>query len=201
MKKSHLPSLRKTLTTIIAIFLFAFIFSATGNSVSAENQPKIESRYLFAGIMDLIDKAREEVGRVADQVSGAGDVIDDVRNIGDEVRGITGAGGGSGEQPGCGGGDCLVVPGTGEYHGISTETSFRESLIKWTNFFLGFLALAAMISLIFAGFLYVTSAGNDEQAGKAKKIIIWVVIGIVVILLAYAFVNTLIDKGPTGSDL
>ncbi|MCF7836412.1 pilin [Candidatus Gracilibacteria bacterium] len=111
------------------------------------------------------------------------------------------AGGGSNQAPGCGGGNCLVAPDAGEYSGIAVETSFRQFLITWTNFALRFLALIAMIALIYAGFLYVTAAGNDEQAGKAKKIIIWVVTGIVVILLAYALVNTLITKGPTGSDL
>ncbi|MCK5472314.1 hypothetical protein KAI54_03965 [Candidatus Gracilibacteria bacterium] len=108
--------------------------------------------------------------------------------------------GGAGDQPGCGGGNCLTVPEASEYDGISGESSFRQALITWTNFFLRFLALAAMIALIYAGFLYVTAAGNDEQAGKAKKIIVWVVVGIIVILLAYALVNTLIEKGPTGSD-
>lgn len=106
-----------------------------------------------------------------------------------------------GDQPGCGESNCLVAPDASEYHGISTESSFRQSIIKWTNFFLGFLALVAMIALIYAGFLYVTAAGNDEQAGKAKKIIIWVVSGIIVILLAFALVNTLIETGPTGSDI
>jgi hypothetical protein len=111
------------------------------------------------------------------------------------------AGGGNNSQPGCGESNCLVPPDAGEYKGIAVEVSLRQFLITWTNFFLKFLALIAMIALIYAGFLYVTAAGNDEQAGKAKKIISWVVIGIVVILLAYALVNTLITKGPTGSDL
>lgn len=100
--------------------------------------------------------------------------------------------------PGCGSDDCLSVPGASEYSGIAAQTSFREALITWTNFFLGFLSLVAMIALIYSGFLYVTAAGNDEQTGKAKKIIIWVVIGIMVILLAYALVNTLIEDAPTG---
>ena len=109
-------------------------------------------------------------------------------------------GGGSSSQPGCGSSNCLVAPDAGEYKGIAVEESFRQFLITWTNFFLQFLALIAMIALIYAGFLYVTAAGNDEQAGKAKKIIGWVVIGIIVILLAYALVNALITKAPTGSD-
>lgn len=110
-------------------------------------------------------------------------------------------GGGEKKQPGCGESNCLSVPDSDEYGNIAVTGSFREAIIKWTNFFLGFLGLVAMIALIFAGFLYVTSLGNEEQAKKAKNIIVWVVLGIVVILVAFAMVNTLITDGPTGSDL
>ncbi|MCF7845720.1 MAG: hypothetical protein K9L85_00605 [Candidatus Peribacteraceae bacterium] len=109
-------------------------------------------------------------------------------------------GGGSAVQPGCGGGNCLVAPDAGAYSGIVAATSIREAIINWTNFFLGFLALIAMIILIFAGFMYITAAGNDEQAKKAKNTIMWVVVGIIVILIAYALVNTLITTGPSGRD-
>ena len=108
--------------------------------------------------------------------------------------------GGASDQPGCSGSNCLSAPSAGNYKGIATTGSLTEAILNWTNFFLGFFALIAMVALIYSGFLYVTAAGNDEQAGKAKKIIIWVVIGIIVILLAYALVNNLITKGPTGSD-
>ncbi|MDD3066296.1 MAG: hypothetical protein PHO48_00480 [Candidatus Gracilibacteria bacterium] len=110
-------------------------------------------------------------------------------------------GGGSATQPGCDTTNCLTIPSTDSYKGITTLTGLREAILNWVNFALGFLALIAMIALIYAGFLYVTSMGEDEQSGKAKKIIIYVTIGIIIILLAYAFVNTLIEDGPTGSDL
>lgn len=110
-------------------------------------------------------------------------------------------GGGNDTQPDCGGSNCLSVPGADEYKGIASTGSFRTALIKWTNFFLGFLTLIAMIAMIYAGFLYITAMGNDEQAKKAKNIVVWVVLGIIIILLAFALVNTIITTGPTGSDL
>ncbi len=104
-------------------------------------------------------------------------------------------------QPGCGSGNCLAPPAPAAYSdGIATEDSLKSTILKWVNFFLGFFSLLAMIALIFAGFLYVTSAGNDEQAQKAKKIIIWVVIGIIVVLIAYVLVNSLISFGPKGQE-
>jgi len=108
-----------------------------------------------------------------------------------------------GQQPGCGaaGASCLTMPNTGAYYGVARETSFRAALQKWVSFFLGFFSLIAMIALIYAGFQYVTAAGDDEQAGKAKKGIIFTTIGIIVVLMAYAIVNTLITDSPRGGDL
>ncbi|MFH0776520.1 MAG: hypothetical protein V1936_02815 [Patescibacteria group bacterium] len=107
---------------------------------------------------------------------------------------------GTSNAPGCGSTNCLTIPSTETYNGITVNTTIRSAILKWTNFALGFLALIATVILIYAGFLYVTAAGEKEQADKAKKTIMWVVIGIIVILVAYALVNTLITKGPTGRD-
>lgn len=63
----------------------------------------------------------------------------------------------------------------------------------WTNFALPFVSVLAIAALIYAGFLYITGLGNDEQIQKAKKIIIWVVIGIVLIFSAYAIVKTVMS--------
>jgi len=70
----------------------------------------------------------------------------------------------------------------------------------WTNFVLPFVSAIAIVALVYAGFLYLTSFGNDEQSGKAKKIIIWVVIGIILIISSYAIVNTLIGTDGSGGD-
>lgn len=103
--------------------------------------------------------------------------------------------------PGCGNTDnCLIVPATNEYNLPVVETSLRRAVQTWVNFFLGFLALIAMVMLIYSGFRYVTS-GVSDQAEDAKKGIVYAVIGIVVIFFAYAIVNTLIVYGPRGSDL
>ena len=50
--------------------------------------------------------------------------------------------------------------------------------------------LAAVIYLLYAGILYITSAGEEAAAEKGRKGITYAVIGIVVILLAFV-----IEKG------
>ena len=73
---------------------------------------------------------------------------------------------------------------------VSKERDLKELVIGWTNFLLSVAALLAVIAIVWAGFLYVTAAGDDGRMETAKKIIIWVFIGIILILGAYAIVNT-----------
>ncbi|MBU1089242.1 hypothetical protein KKF38_00395, partial [Patescibacteria group bacterium] len=79
-----------------------------------------------------------------------GNVIDGL-NLDLEVDGFGLSIGDTGDQPGCGGSDCLAAPDASEYSGLAGESSLRQALITWTNFFLNFLALIAMIALIYAG--------------------------------------------------
>ncbi len=78
------------------------------------------------------------------------------------------------------------------------ETSIRALVLRIVNWFLGFLGLLAVIMIIYGGVTYVTSAGNDEAIGNAKKIIMYALIGIIIILLSFALVNTILGAG-TGS--
>lgn len=79
--------------------------------------------------------------------------------------------------------------------------SFRDLLLTFLNFFLGFLGLVAVIMVIYGGVLYVTAAGNQENIDKGKKIIMYAVVGIVIILLAFALVNTLLTGLGAGGDV
>ena len=69
----------------------------------------------------------------------------------------------------------------------------RQIVLKMINWVLLFLGLTATGFLIYGGFLYITSAGNDENVNKAKKLITFAAVGIIVILLAAVLVNALID--------
>lgn len=75
------------------------------------------------------------------------------------------------------------------------ESSARDLIQKILNYFLGFLGFVATIMVIYGGVLYVTSAGNDDNVGKAKNILLYSVIGIVIILLSFALVNTVLQAG------
>lgn len=77
------------------------------------------------------------------------------------------------------------------------NTEKAKQLIKdFTNFVSAFVSIAAVISSIYGGYLYVVAAGNEEQTTKAHKILIGSVIAIVLGLGAFAVVNTVIQLEP-----
>lgn len=77
------------------------------------------------------------------------------------------------------------------------EGSFRAIIKRIVDYILLFLGLIAVIMIIYGGFLYVTSAGNEENVAKGKKILIYAAVGIVIILISFALVNTLLGAAAT----
>lgn len=80
------------------------------------------------------------------------------------------------------------------------ETDLKKLILKILNFFLTFLGILAVIMVVYGGVTYVTSAGNDEGIGNAKKIITYAVVGLIVILLSFAIIRTVLSAG-TGGDV
>lgn len=82
--------------------------------------------------------------------------------------------------------------------GITHTDNFGDFIKKLVNFSLPYLVMAAFLGYVVAGFMYVTAFGNDEQIGKAKKIIIWVSVGLILVMLSYAITNLLTGELVTG---
>ncbi len=83
--------------------------------------------------------------------------------------------------------------------GATGGESDAKTLIQTIlNFALSFLGFVATIMVIYGGVLYVTSAGNDTEVEKAKKILLYAVVGIVLILLSFAIVNTVLGAATGG---
>lgn len=57
------------------------------------------------------------------------------------------------------------------------------------NSFLGLVGIIAVVFLIMGGFQYITAAGDSNQTEKAKKTIMYAVIGLAVIGLSWAIVS------------
>jgi len=72
---------------------------------------------------------------------------------------------------------------------VAAPGTLGQNITTIINYFLGLLGLVAVAFLIYAGILMVTAGGNDEQVTKARKVIMYAVIGIVIILLSYTIVT------------
>ena len=81
---------------------------------------------------------------------------------------------------------------------ISHETDLKALILGWTKFVLELVAILAVLAVVWAGILYITDMGDGGNQEKAKKILIWVAVGILVILGSYAIVNALM-KADLGS--
>lgn len=73
--------------------------------------------------------------------------------------------------------------------GVAKDANIADLIIKYINFSLPYLALAAFVAFIYSGFLYVTAYGSDDNIEKSKKIIIYTVVGIIVVVVSYAVVD------------
>jgi hypothetical protein len=68
------------------------------------------------------------------------------------------------------------------------SADLKESVINILNLALGLLSLVAVVMVIIGGFTWLTAGGNEEKVDKAKKIISAAVIGLIIVLLAWAVV-------------
>lgn len=90
----------------------------------------------------------------------------------------------SGGSGGSGGSDGLNIENP--LGSINNISSLMQNLI---NVLWNLSVVIAPILIVYAGFLYITSAGNQEKIQKAQKTLIWTLIGFAVVLLANSMPN------------
>jgi len=70
------------------------------------------------------------------------------------------------------------------------------NIIQWA---LGLLGLVAVVMILIGGFQWMTAGGNEEKVASAKKIISAAVIGLIIILLAWAIVIFVVNTASTAT--
>jgi len=82
-----------------------------------------------------------------------------------------------------------------ETYGPQAEDVALPTLIaRIINIFLGFLGIIFVIIIIYAGFVWMTAGGNEDKVSQARKWITNSVIGIIIILAAYAITNFVVSR-------
>ena len=62
----------------------------------------------------------------------------------------------------------------------------KETISAVLNVLLGFLGIIAVIVILLGGFKWMTAGGSEDKVGEAKKLIGAGIVGLVIILAAYA---------------
>jgi hypothetical protein len=82
------------------------------------------------------------------------------------------------------------------------DTDIRVIIAKIVRIALGLLGIVALVLILYGGFIWMTAGGNQDRIDQAKKILVNAVIGLVIILSAFAIVSFVINKlAEATSDL
>ena len=90
----------------------------------------------------------------------------------------------------------------GTYTGLGTK-DIREGLMTIINVLLGFLGVVAIIIILWGGFRWLTSGGNEEKVAEAKKIITAGIIGLIIIFVSFAIAQFVVVQllSATGAQI
>ncbi len=113
------------------------------------------------------------------------------------AQGGAGAGAGTGAPKGLKGAETSMKTFSGQA-GVTTQGDLTVITGKVIRGFLGLLGTVFVVLTIYAGFLWMTASGNEEQITKAKKMITNAVIGIIIVVLAYV-VTDFVFKALTSA--
>lgn len=82
--------------------------------------------------------------------------------------------------------------------GLGTR-DLQTTAVNIIRVVLGLLGIVGVIMLVYGGYVWLTSAGNDESVEKGKKIIRAAITGLIVILLSWSIVAYVIMTSGTAT--
>lgn len=68
---------------------------------------------------------------------------------------------------------------------LPTSVELLDMIAQIANYLFWILLAISIVFIVYAGILFVTASGNPDQVEKARHIILYAVIGIIVAMLAY----------------
>jgi len=85
------------------------------------------------------------------------------------------------------------VTGIGTANPGLGEADVKDIVKNIITVILGFLGLVSVVIILIGGFMWMTAGGNDDRIKKGRQFIINGVIGLVIILAAYAIAQWVIN--------
>jgi len=98
--------------------------------------------------------------------------------------------------------DCLSATGLGGAGGTGAAAAGQALPIligRIIRTLLGLLGIIFVVLMVYAGFLWMTARGESDQVDKAKDIIRQAIIGLIIIMLAYAITGFVVNAIVTAT--
>ena len=98
-----------------------------------------------------------------------------------------------------------TTTGSGDY-GLSSVPSdipqgeIADTIVRVVQYVLGFVGIILFVMIIYGGILYMTAAGNEEQAKKAKSVLTYAIIGIIIVAFSFIIAQFAINALTGGED-
>ncbi len=87
-----------------------------------------------------------------------------------------------------------------QIYGDSAEPQDPRILAaKIISTLLGLLSIIFVVLILYGGYLYLTSAGAEEKIKKAKQVLVSAIIGLAIIILAYAIAQFVLNAFQEGA--
>jgi len=77
----------------------------------------------------------------------------------------------------------------GEQTPVRNDTDLPDFIGRIIKFAVGLIGVILVAIFIYAGFMYATSAGNEKQLETAKKTMVYAIIGVIIIAIAWALTD------------
>ena len=78
--------------------------------------------------------------------------------------------------------------------GTADDNDLSKIIGRGINTALAFVGLIFMVLMIYAGYLWMTARGEEEPVKKAKKIITASIIGLILVISAYAITRLVVAR-------
>jgi len=80
----------------------------------------------------------------------------------------------------------------------ASDTDIRVVIARIIRTAMGFLGIVAVVIILIGGFKWMTAGGGEEKVGEAKKLIIAGIIGLAIILAAWAIASFVLSTLTTA---
>lgn len=83
--------------------------------------------------------------------------------------------------------------GTAESAGLASGVNIEGVIFSVISWLFAIAAAVALAVLVWGAFMYIVSLGEESRTRKAKSIILWAIIGLIVMGLSFTILYTVMD--------